>query len=109
MIYFTFLVFLVLLIEINQASGQKHLLLRLGNAFQIQIQAADRAIGSDHLGLHLLCPVLHCFPDSGQINVFSRRQVNLRLRAGKGQDSPVDTVAALALGRVLDTDIGKSA
>ena len=95
-------------IKVNQTSRQQNFLLRLGHILEIQLKLPAAAVRSDDGCLKFLCTVLDCLADARQVYILASLQIDLLLIACKRQDAPVNAVAAVTLGCVLDTDISQT-
>ena len=96
-------------VEVHQAALGEDGALVLGQVLEVEVQVMH-AVGSDNLGINLLLAIDDGLTDAGNEYHVTGVVVELNIGSnGEGNDTPVDAVAAIALGSVLVADVGVTA
>ena len=94
---------------IHEAAVGEDLALRGGQVLEIQVDRVDTVLG-DHAGIDFFGAAQDGPADARDEHEVAGLVVEGRFGSDrKGHDTPVDTVAAIALGRILVADVGVAA
>ena len=96
-------------IGVDQTACEENPLLIFRHFRQIEGKYGRLAIRRDDRGVNVRPPVFDRLADAFEVDVLIDGKINIIIGVGKGQYPPVDTVGAIALGCVLNADVGKTA